>query len=144
MVLQFEHKNILKVFGFTFWTLNSFLCFGIISEEIEYGNLQDLVKLEEAISWKLRYRIFTFIADGLFYLHFHNPYEKYIHLDIKPENILLSVNLDPKLADFGSSQTIKTTGENCFYQIKPTILYAAPEVLENPNIAPNSSMDVYR
>ena len=151
MLFQFDHKNILRVYGFTFWKSYNFAYYGIISEEIKCGNLKDLLGLENeatneliAISWKLRIKLFLLIADGLFYLHTHNPRKQYIHLDIKPENILITENMMPKIADFGSTQIIKATGTNHNSQIKYTFIYAAPEVLRNPDTNPAPSMDVYR
>ena len=47
-----------------------------------------------------RYQIINGICDGLYYLH-----QKHIvHLDLKPANILLDVNMVPKISGFGLSR----------------------------------------
>jgi len=120
-------------------------------EEVNCGNLRDLVianKEIKTISWKLRYRVILQLADALRYLHFHDPKKAYIHLDIKPENVLLTIKLDVKLADFGSLDIAIATGA------KPTIsiaasnqytpLYTAPERLQKLYCRATPSMDVYR
>lgn len=52
------------------------------------------------MDWTKRYQIIKGICQGLHYLH-----EQHInHLDLKPENVLLDVNLEPKITDFGLSR----------------------------------------
>jgi len=46
----------------------------------------------------------TQIATGMDYLHTGAP-QKILHRDLKSRNILLDVNLDVKIADFGWSRT---------------------------------------
>ena len=53
------------------------------------------------LEWHTRYQIIKGICEGLSYLH----KEKFIvHMDLKPANILLDVNMVPKIADFGLSR----------------------------------------
>jgi len=54
--------------------------------------------------------------------HLHTRY--IIHRDIKPENVLL-LGVTPRLADFGISRVLKSTGKNTF--IAGTPHYMAPE-----------------
>jgi serine/threonine protein kinase len=51
------------------------------------------------------------VAQGLAYLH-QNCNPAIIHLDIKPENILLDEDYIPKLVDFGLAKILKGTNEN--------------------------------
>jgi interleukin-1 receptor-associated kinase 1/coatomer subunit beta' len=53
--------------------------------------------------WPTRYAIIKGICQGLKYLHEELESPMY-HLDIKPTNILMDDNMDPKLADFGLSR----------------------------------------
>ena len=144
---QFQHPHIVRTLGITAWAQS----FGIIMEDVECGNLRDLMTAYKMIkiNWKLRYRILFQLVDALKYLHFNNPKKSYVHLDVKPENILLTLHLSVKLADFGSLQiaiatgatstTTKTLSSNQY-----TPLYTAPKRLSDIcGTEAKSSMDVY-
>lgn len=59
----------------------------------------------EKLDWETRKSIAIGIARGLDYLHFGCS-QPIIHLDVKPQNILLDANLNPKLADFGIAKLV--------------------------------------
>ena len=155
ILFKLEHENILKMIGSTTWKLHDSGCvFGLILEEIKCKNLADLLRLKQTkvknkkemkefvpIDWKLRFRIFFQIGSGLVYLHD----KKLVHMDMKPENILLTDTMCPKLADFGSVQMSRTTRNAVAPKnLQYTMLYAAPEVMRDPiNVKPHWSMDVY-
>ena len=145
---RFKHKHIVRTLGLTSWGQ----CFGIIMEEVKCGNLRDLMIVNQDITeidWKLRYRIVFQLADALNYLHNDDPKKTYIHLDVKPENVLLTNNLNVKLADFGSLEIAIVTGATgttteLSSSTQYTPLYTAPERLRNVfDTKANCSMDVY-
>uniref|UniRef100_A0A453DLN0 non-specific serine/threonine protein kinase n=1 Tax=Aegilops tauschii subsp. strangulata TaxID=200361 RepID=A0A453DLN0_AEGTS len=88
--------------------------------------------------WGTCYKIIKGICEGLQYLHDNHI----IHLDLKPANILLDDNMEPKIADFGLSRCFD---ENQSRDITKTILgtigYLAPEIREGGVIA--RSADLY-
>lgn len=54
------------------------------------------------LEWKKRYEIIKGICKGLDFLHKHDI----VHLDLKPQNILMDANMMPKIADFGLSRLL--------------------------------------
>lgn len=55
------------------------------------------------LQWHVCYQIIRGICQGLHYLH-----EKHIiHLDLKPDNILLDDDMMPQIADFGLSRLLR-------------------------------------
>ena len=52
------------------------------------------------LAWPKRYDIVVGIVRGLLYLH-QDSRLQVIHRDLKASNILLDINLNPKISDFG-------------------------------------------
>ena len=55
--------------------------------------------------WKARCQVAVDVARALAYLH-HDCRSKVLHLDVKPENILLDDGFRGVLADFGLSKLV--------------------------------------
>nr|XP_033802724.1 serine/threonine-protein kinase 17B isoform X2 [Geotrypetes seraphini] len=81
---------------------------------------------DETIAEKDVIRLIYQILEGVFYLHRNNI----VHLDLKPQNILLS-SIHPlgdvKIVDFGMSRKMGTSSE--VREIMGTPEYVAPEIL---------------
>ena len=56
------------------------------------------------LAWPKRYDIVVGIVRGLLYLH-QDSRLQVIHRDLKEGNILLDINLNPKISDFGLART---------------------------------------
>ena len=56
------------------------------------------------LTWPKRYDIVVGIVRGLLYLH-QDSRLQVIHRDLKEGNILLDINLNPKISDFGLART---------------------------------------
>ena len=147
ILARIEHTNIVRVFGIT----TSDDCrFGIILEFVPCGDLDKLLTCRSDISlpWKMRLKFFAELANALDYLHNHDFNTKYIHGDLKPQNVLLGEKLQIKLADFGAAKiaqitgaTTLTTGDDENTQHTP--YYTAPEYLREPIMQRRRSMDIY-
>lgn len=64
------------------------------------GTGKGSAELKERLNWQTRYNICLGLAEGLSFLH-DKFNRKIIHGDIKPANILLDDDLNPKIYDFG-------------------------------------------
>ncbi|KAI6697220.1 hypothetical protein NL676_017339 [Syzygium grande] len=82
------------------------------------------------ICWQVRRKIILDIAKGLAYLH-EECHQKIIHLDIKPQNILLDEHFNAKLADFGLSKLIDKDQSHVMTTMRGTPGYLAPEWLSS-------------
>lgn len=93
--------------------------------------LIDSCLAEKLLDWKTRYSIALDTARGLAYLHDESR-RCVLHLDVKPQNILLDENFKAKVSDFGMArsdlQSLVVT------QVRGTPEYMAPEWLSESGI----------
>lgn len=80
-------------------------------------------------------RIIYEICHAMKYVH----EAKFIHRDLKPQNILLDANNHAKLCDFGIATLIEGSHSN----VDVTFRYMAPEVVEDENNNYTEKIDVY-
>ncbi|OWM71723.1 probable receptor-like protein kinase At5g20050 [Punica granatum] len=92
------------------------------------------------LSWDLRYKIAIDIARALSYLH-HDCRSRVLHLDVKPENILLDENYRGIVADFGLSRLMGKDESRIVTTIRGTRGYLAPEWLLEHGVTEKS--DIY-
>lgn len=113
----------------------------------EYGgdDLQEyLKKNKDVLNLKDKIDIALQIANGIYYLHFHDDSLVYIHGDLKLKNIVI-LNGKVKLIDFGISRCIL---ENEFTsKVYGTLGYMAPEIRSsnsfNGKINFNYKIDIF-
>lgn len=92
------------------------------------------------LSWGLRYKVAVDVAKALSYLH-HDCRSRVLHLDVKPENILLDENYRAIVADFGLSKLMGRDESRIITTIRGTRGYLAPEWLLEHGISEKS--DIY-
>ncbi|XP_078181547.1 putative receptor protein kinase ZmPK1 isoform X2 [Carex rostrata] len=135
------HMNLVKLLGFCFDGSHRLL----VSEYVENGSLDKHLFIEDAsrkvLGWKERFKIALGMARGLAYLH-EECLEWVIHCDVKPENILLGSDFEPKIADFGLAKLFKrgAIGSRISH-IRGTRGYMAPEWASNLPIT--AKIDVF-
>jgi serine/threonine protein kinase len=93
------------------------------------GTLRDAHPRGEPVPTKDIVNYVKQIADALDYLHSIKDKEKpLMHLDLKPENVLLGANREVLLSDFGLAQTVQNTTSRITQELKAgTPTYMAPE-----------------
>ncbi|KAL6654908.1 hypothetical protein ACP70R_008373 [Stipagrostis hirtigluma subsp. patula] len=79
------------------------------------------------LGWTQRLAIIEGIAQGILYLHKHSRL-RVIHRDLKASNILLDIEMNPKISDFGLAKIFSTNDtEQNTKRIVGTYGYMAPE-----------------
>ncbi|OMO78835.1 hypothetical protein CCACVL1_14065 [Corchorus capsularis] len=134
---KLNHMNLIDLWGYCAEGKRKLLVY----EYIEKGSLAENLS-SKTLDWKKRYEIAFGTAKGLAYLH-EECLEWILHCDIKPENILIDSNFQPKVSDFGLSWLLNRNEVNHsrISKIRGTRGYMAPEWIFNMPIT--SKVDVY-
>ncbi|KAJ8534602.1 hypothetical protein K7X08_016330 [Anisodus acutangulus] len=120
-----RHKNIVKFLGCC-WNQNTKL---LMYDYMPNGSLGSVLHERGGgcLEWELRYKIVLGVAVGLAYLH-HDCTPPIVHRDIKANNILIGLDFEPYIADFGIA---KLADDGDFARSSNTVSgsygYIAPE-----------------
>lgn len=114
----FNHPNITRGFGHgRFHGLRY-----SVREYVEGGNLKDRILRSDPLLQVNRLRLLIGMAAGLAHIHEHG----YMHLDFKPENVLVTRDYDPKIVDFELA-TRRPSQPQRVGRMPGTPAYLAPE-----------------
>ncbi|CAA7033395.1 unnamed protein product [Microthlaspi erraticum] len=138
---RLRHKNLVNLQG---WCKhrNDLL---LIYDYVPNGSLDSLLYSEPrrsgaVLSWNARFQIAKGIASGLLYLH--EEWEQIvIHRDVKPSNVLIDDDMNPRLGDFGLARLYERGSQSHTTVVVGTIGYMAPELTRNGNSS--SASDVF-
>ncbi|KAL1118525.1 hypothetical protein V6Z11_D01G041400 [Gossypium hirsutum] len=123
-----HHANVAKLIGFCVEGSKQALVYDFMSN----GSLDKIIFTEEnknTLGWKKMFDIVLGVAQGIHYLH-QGCDMQILHFDIKPHNILLDENFNPKVSDFGLAKLYSV--DNSIVSLtaaRGTIGYIAPELV---------------
>ncbi|XP_050217046.1 putative serine/threonine-protein kinase [Mercurialis annua] len=142
---KLRHPNIVQILGYCASGPDRVL----IYEYIEKGNLDqwlhDMSSINEhstklPLSWETRVKVVLGVAKGLAYLHqLDTPI---IHRDIKASNVLLDMDFEAHIADFGLARAMDGSHSHVSTQVAGTMGYMPPEYKDGVTIA-TMKADVY-
>ncbi|XP_058742094.1 receptor-like kinase TMK4 [Vicia villosa] len=139
-----SHVNIVALLGFCYENKRA-----LIYEFMPRGSLDTFIfkrGFSDVICnfyWKTLYQIAIGIARGLEYLH-QGCTSRILHLDIKPQNLLLDENFCPKISDFGLAKICQRNDSIVSLLGKRgTIGYIALEVFSRTYGGVSHKSDVY-
>ncbi|XP_045794736.1 receptor-like kinase TMK4 [Trifolium pratense] len=139
-----SHVNIVSLLGFSYENKRA-----LIYEFMSKGSLDNFILksgFSDAIcslDWNTMYKIAIGIARGLEYLH-EGCISRILHLDIKPQNILLDEDFCPKISDFGLAKICQRNNSIVsMLGTRGTIGYIAPEVFSRTFGQVSHKSDVY-
>jgi serine/threonine protein kinase len=124
-----HHFNVVRLLGFSSEgnkcaLIYEFMPNGSLDKYISHSSHNDSANSQMEVLLK----IVSGVASGIKYLH-EGCIQRILHFDIKPHNILLDHNLNPKIADFGLAKLCsKDRSDVTVTAAKGTIGYMAPEV----------------
>ncbi|XP_071690244.1 probably inactive leucine-rich repeat receptor-like protein kinase At3g28040 [Rutidosis leptorrhynchoides] len=136
-----RHPNLVPLKGY-YWTPELQL---LVTEYAPNGSLQAKLhdrSTSQPLSWSTRFKILLGTAKGLAHLH-HSFRPPIVHYNIKPSNILLDDDFNPKISDFGLTRILaKLDKEDMSNRFQSGLVYVAPE-LACQSLRVNEKCDVY-
>ncbi|CAD8047862.1 unnamed protein product [Paramecium primaurelia] len=111
----------------------SILSKGFFKKQKTTSNILDEIEDKNPLSRLTEEQCRHYFSDfikGLYYLH---ECVNVIHRDIKPENLLVNINNQLKIADFGVSHIMEDGGDGRISNQTGTQAYLAPEVFKGQN-----------
>ncbi|KAG9444332.1 hypothetical protein H6P81_015672 [Aristolochia fimbriata] len=125
IIARTHHVNVVRLLGFCSERSHR----ALVYEYMPNGSLDRFIHAEDEsrLGWVRLLQIAIGIAGGLLYLH-DGCSIQIVHSDIKPRNILLDENFNPKIGDFGLARTWHYTSSKTSI-VRGTVGYIAPEHL---------------
>ncbi|XP_022765918.1 MDIS1-interacting receptor like kinase 2-like [Durio zibethinus] len=135
---EIRHRNIVKLYGFC---LNPEHCF-LAYEFFKGGSLEKLLSSEEKamkFDWIKRINVIKGVSYALSYMH-HDCSPPIVHRDISSKNVLLDLDYEAHISDFGTARLLKSDSSN-WTSFAGTFGYSAPELAYT--LVVNEKCDVY-
>ena len=120
---EIRHRNIVKLYGFCQGPNHLFLVY----EFLEGGSLENMLRNDKAaveFGWTERLNLVKSVADALSYMH-HDCSPPIVHRDISSKNILLDLEHEAYVSDFGTARLLKPNSSN-WTSFAGTVGYTAP------------------
>lgn len=141
IINRLRHKHLVRLLGWSHKNGKLLLVY----EFMPKGSLDQHLFVgpeKQPLGWNLRYKIISGVASALHYLH--NEYDqRVVHRDLKASNIMLDLNFNARLGDFGLARALDN--EKTSYAeaegVQGTIGYIAPECFHTGKATQQS--DVY-
>ena len=140
LMSDLRHPNVTQFLGMCF--LPDCQLPVLVMERLD-GSLDDLLEIVPNIPLVLKRSTLEDVAQGLLYLHAHDP--QIIHRDLTAKNVLLTSSLVAKITDLGNSRIVNLQpGQlaRTLSRLPGTLSYMPPEALKS-SARYGPSLDVF-
>jgi serine/threonine protein kinase len=146
---RLQHSNLIQVLDFIVEATPAGPTYCLILEWVDGIDFRTMLRVENALgrklSWALIATVGLRVLRGLAAAHERrlpdNTVSPVVHRDVSPQNILLALNGDIKLADFGMARARDRIAEHTAPGfVKGTLSYMSPEILVGKPATPVSDL----
>ncbi|KAL0578727.1 mitogen-activated protein kinase kinase kinase [Marasmius crinis-equi] len=130
-----DHTHIVRFLGYE----ENSKCLSIFMEYVSGGTIRSCLTRHGAFEHETTKHFMTQILEGLSYLHGRGV----IHRDLKGDNILVETSGVCKISDFGISKQGDDIDGRAFTEMRGTVNWMAPEVLERREGGYDSKVDIW-
>ncbi|XP_022844095.1 rust resistance kinase Lr10-like [Olea europaea var. sylvestris] len=140
---KIHHVNVVRLVGFCADGFRRALMYEFLPNDSLEKFIFRAGPTSNSLGWKKLQDIALGIAKGIEYLH-QGCDQQILHFDIKPHNILLDHNFNPKVCDFGLAKLCSKEKSTVSITVaRGTMGYIAPEVLSRNFGKVSYKSDVY-
>ncbi|KAL5717356.1 non-specific serine/threonine protein kinase [Ranunculus cassubicifolius] len=123
MLAGLRHRNLMSLRAY----VRESGRFTLVYDYVPSGSLEDAMdrvrENQMQMNWEVRHRIAIGVIKGLQYLHF-NCSPRILHYNLKPSNVMLDGEFEPRLGDCGLAHLLPNWG-------RTASCYTAPECFQN-------------
>lgn len=137
IISRVHHRHLVSLVGYCISEQQRLLVYDYVPNDTLHYHLHS--ESRPVMGWATRVRVAAGAARGLAYLH-EDCHPRIIHRDIKSSNILLDINFEAQVADFGLAKLAADTNTHVSTRVMGTFGYLAPEYATSGKVTEKSDV----
>ncbi|XP_047330932.1 proline-rich receptor-like protein kinase PERK9 [Impatiens glandulifera] len=138
IISRIHHRHLVSLVGYCISEERRLLVYEYVPNHTLHYHLHGGLG-RPVLNWAIRMKVAAGAARGIAYLH-EDCHPRVIHRDIKSSNILLDLNFEARVSDFGLAKLYLDTNSHVSTRVMGTFGYMAPEYASSGRLTEKSDM----